>query len=216
VRIGDMDRIARMLSLTCCTATDLVIGRATVLAIVRSSQPGSRSGSPAAEQGVADDRHPSIGSPRLCRLPRMRLARPNAQAACLDRPRIEHRARWNLPREHPMTRPVIQRADPSLPNSLALVAVVGHPAENRRRSHRKLQQQRRNLKMAGSVHAYMPGNALKFYEWLGTADSGTIPVGPPVWICDKPEADVTMFAATGLAKAAPSHQEPYPLACNAR
>jgi len=36
VRIGDMDRIARMLSLTCCTATDLVIGRATALAIVRS------------------------------------------------------------------------------------------------------------------------------------------------------------------------------------
>jgi len=36
VRLGDMDRIARMLSLTCCTATDLVIGRATALAIVRS------------------------------------------------------------------------------------------------------------------------------------------------------------------------------------
>jgi hypothetical protein len=46
VRIGDMDRIARMLSLTCCSATDLVIGRATVLAIVRSSLPGSRSGRP--------------------------------------------------------------------------------------------------------------------------------------------------------------------------
>src|ERR1700746_3729885 len=41
-----MDRIARMLSLTCCSATDLVIGRATVLAIARSSQPGSRSGRP--------------------------------------------------------------------------------------------------------------------------------------------------------------------------
>ena len=38
-------------------------------------------------------------------------------------------------------------------------------------------RQRRNLKMAGSVHANMPGNALKFYEWLGTADSSTIPVG---------------------------------------
>jgi hypothetical protein len=25
-------------------------------------------------------------------------------------------------------------------------------------------RQRRNLKMAGSAHAYMPGNALKFYE----------------------------------------------------
>jgi len=27
-------------------------------------------------------------------------------------------------------------------------------------------RQRRNLTMAGSAHAYMPGNALKFYEWL--------------------------------------------------
>jgi uncharacterized protein (DUF2252 family) len=53
----------------------------------------------------------------------------------------------------------------------------------------------RNLKMASSAHAYMLGNAPKFYEWLGTADSSTIPVGPPVWICDKPEADITRFAA---------------------
>jgi len=30
-------------------------------------------------------------------------------------------------------------------------------------------RQRRNLKMAGSAHTYMPGNALKFYEWSGTA-----------------------------------------------
>jgi hypothetical protein len=36
--------------------------------------------------------------------------------------------------------------------------------------------------MAGSAHAYMPGNALKFYEWLGTAASSSIPVDPPVWV----------------------------------
>jgi len=41
----------------------------------------------------------------------------------------------------------------------------------------------RNLKMAGSAHAYVRGNTLKFYEWLGTTDSGKIPQGPPVWIC---------------------------------
>ena len=56
-------------------------------------------------------------------------------------------------------------------------------------------RQRRNLKMAGSAHTYMPGNALKFYECLGNRGRSTIPVGPPVWIRDKPEADVTMFAA---------------------
>ena len=28
-------------------------------------------------------------------------------------------------------------------------------------------RQRRNLKMAGSAHTYMPGNALKFYECVG-------------------------------------------------
>jgi len=43
VRIGDMDRIARMLSLTCCTATDLVIGRTTasepVVRSVATRQP---------------------------------------------------------------------------------------------------------------------------------------------------------------------------------
>src|SRR5271156_1861478 len=41
----------------------------------------------------------------------------------------------------------------------------------------------RNLKMAGSAHAYVRGNTRKFYEWLDTADTGKIPQGPPVWIC---------------------------------
>jgi uncharacterized protein (DUF2252 family) len=40
----------------------------------------------------------------------------------------------------------------------------------------------RNLKMAGSAHAYVRGNTLKFYEWLKAADS-TLPQGPPIWIC---------------------------------
>jgi uncharacterized protein (DUF2252 family) len=44
-------------------------------------------------------------------------------------------------------------------------------------------QQRRNLKVASSVQAYVRGNTHKFYEWLGAADSSNIPEGPPVWIC---------------------------------
>jgi uncharacterized protein (DUF2252 family) len=40
----------------------------------------------------------------------------------------------------------------------------------------------RNLKMAGSAHAYVRGCTLKFYEWLKTAES-TLPQGPPIWIC---------------------------------
>ena len=44
--------------------------------------------------------------------------------------------------------------------------------------------QRRALKMARSVHAYVRGNTAKFYEWLAVTDSAkAIPVGPPVWIC---------------------------------
>ena len=41
----------------------------------------------------------------------------------------------------------------------------------------------RNLKMAGSAHAYVRGNTLKFYEWLDTTDHSKIPQGPPIWIC---------------------------------
>ena len=43
--------------------------------------------------------------------------------------------------------------------------------------------ERRHLKMAGSAHAYVRGNTLKFYEWLEAAASGVMPDGPPVWIC---------------------------------
>jgi uncharacterized protein (DUF2252 family) len=41
----------------------------------------------------------------------------------------------------------------------------------------------RNLKMAGSAHAYVRGNTLKFYEWLAASDSSKVPRGPPIWIC---------------------------------
>lgn len=41
----------------------------------------------------------------------------------------------------------------------------------------------RNRKMARSAHAYVRGNTVKFYEWLGTERSSGLPAGPPVWIC---------------------------------
>ena len=41
----------------------------------------------------------------------------------------------------------------------------------------------RNLKMAGSAHAYERDNTFKFYEWLDTTDRSKIPEGPPIWIC---------------------------------
>jgi uncharacterized protein (DUF2252 family) len=44
-------------------------------------------------------------------------------------------------------------------------------------------RQSRNLKIAGSAHAYVRGNTLKFYEWLGASDSSKVPQGPPIWIC---------------------------------
>jgi len=47
---------------------------------------------------------------------------------------------------------------------------------------RVLEQQRRR-KMARSVHAYVRGNTIQFYEWLSRARKGTIPQGPLVWIC---------------------------------
>jgi uncharacterized protein (DUF2252 family) len=47
---------------------------------------------------------------------------------------------------------------------------------------RVLEQQRRQ-KMARSVHAYVRGNTIQFYEWLSHARKGSIPQGPLVWIC---------------------------------
>jgi uncharacterized protein (DUF2252 family) len=37
--------------------------------------------------------------------------------------------------------------------------------------------------MAGSAHAYVRGNTLKFYEWLAASDISKVPQGPPIWIC---------------------------------
>ena len=39
------------------------------------------------------------------------------------------------------------------------------------------------LKMARSAHAYVRGSTVKFYEWLDAQRRGTLPEGPPVWIC---------------------------------
>lgn len=42
---------------------------------------------------------------------------------------------------------------------------------------------RQTLKMARSAHAYVRGSTVKFYEWLEQQKRGTLPEGPPVWIC---------------------------------
>jgi uncharacterized protein (DUF2252 family) len=39
------------------------------------------------------------------------------------------------------------------------------------------------LKMARSAHAYVRGSTIQFYEWLEAQKQGTLPEGPPVWIC---------------------------------
>lgn len=41
----------------------------------------------------------------------------------------------------------------------------------------------RNSKMARSAHAYVRGNTLQFYEWLENIAAGSLPSGPPIWIC---------------------------------
>ncbi len=43
--------------------------------------------------------------------------------------------------------------------------------------------EQRKLKMARSAHAYVRGNTEKFYEWLTSPSSATLPKGPAVWIC---------------------------------
>lgn len=43
--------------------------------------------------------------------------------------------------------------------------------------------ERRNLKMARSIHAYVRGNTAKYYEWLQQAEISSIPQGPAIWIC---------------------------------
>jgi uncharacterized protein (DUF2252 family) len=42
----------------------------------------------------------------------------------------------------------------------------------------------RTLKMARSAHAYVRGNTIKFYEWLGASPvAARLPAGPAIWIC---------------------------------
>jgi uncharacterized protein (DUF2252 family) len=41
----------------------------------------------------------------------------------------------------------------------------------------------RTRKMARSSHAYVRGNTVQFYEWLGSLESSRLPHGPPIWIC---------------------------------
>lgn len=41
----------------------------------------------------------------------------------------------------------------------------------------------RRQKMARSAHAYVRGSATRFYEWLDSRCSSTLPAGPAVWIC---------------------------------
>jgi uncharacterized protein (DUF2252 family) len=43
--------------------------------------------------------------------------------------------------------------------------------------------QRRNLKMAVSAHAYVRGNTSKFYDWPNSLEKGRVPEGPSIWIC---------------------------------
>jgi uncharacterized protein (DUF2252 family) len=42
---------------------------------------------------------------------------------------------------------------------------------------------KQTLKMARSAHAYVRGSTVQFYEWLEAQKPGTLPEGPPVWIC---------------------------------
>src|ERR1700692_3767852 len=44
-------------------------------------------------------------------------------------------------------------------------------------------EERRQLKMAGSSHAYVRGSTVQFYRWLEKRGARAVPKGPPVWIC---------------------------------
>jgi uncharacterized protein (DUF2252 family) len=49
-----------------------------------------------------------------------------------------------------------------------------------RASRLKVQQ---TLKMARSAHAYVRGSTVQFYQWFEHQRRGSLPEGPPVWIC---------------------------------
>jgi uncharacterized protein (DUF2252 family) len=45
-------------------------------------------------------------------------------------------------------------------------------------------EQKKQLKMAQSAHAYVRGNTVRFYEWLKSKDvQANLPQGPDIWIC---------------------------------
>jgi uncharacterized protein (DUF2252 family) len=44
-------------------------------------------------------------------------------------------------------------------------------------------EERRQLKMASSAHAYVRGSTVRFYEWLEQRGERAVPKGPSVWIC---------------------------------
>jgi uncharacterized protein (DUF2252 family) len=48
----------------------------------------------------------------------------------------------------------------------------------------RLLEHARRFKMARSAHAYVRGNTIKFYEWLGASPlADEVPEGPSIWIC---------------------------------
>jgi len=57
-----------------------------------------------------------------------------------------------------------------------------YPGPSRRQREPRLSD-RRNRKMAESVHAYVRGNAVQFYAWLSGLHVGALPEGPAIWIC---------------------------------
>jgi uncharacterized protein (DUF2252 family) len=50
-------------------------------------------------------------------------------------------------------------------------------------ARKSILNKQRTLKMTRSVHAYVRGNTLRFYEWLKSSTGKSVPQGPPVWIC---------------------------------
>ena len=44
-------------------------------------------------------------------------------------------------------------------------------------------QLHQTLKMASSAHAYVRGSTVQFYQWLDQQKKGSLPEGPPIWIC---------------------------------
>lgn len=56
-----------------------------------------------------------------------------------------------------------------------------HPRTHEQRV--PLLEERRDLKMASSAHAYVRGSTERFYEWLETREGRALPEGPHVWIC---------------------------------